>query len=181
MGDNRSMTTQPNANLMHGAVDLGALAAAREAQEQAAARRADPTAAQVILDVTEATFEQDVIAASQNVPVVVDLWASWCGPCRLEAPVLEQVWQRYGGEVAFVGIAHNDTLQRAQSFLARYGVTFPNGVDINGRVADAYGVTALPETYVIDAEGIVRAHRLGAIVEAEALVSLIEEALSVVP
>jgi cytochrome c biogenesis protein CcmG/thiol:disulfide interchange protein DsbE len=113
--------------------------------------------------------------------VVLNFWASWCGPCRLEAPVLERVWQDYDGEVAFVGIAHNDTLQRAQSFLERFGVTFPNAVDINGQTAGAYGVTALPETFVIDGEGVVRAHHLGAIVDAEALVSMIEEALSVVP
>lgn len=91
------MTTQPNANPMHGAVDLGALAAAREAQEKAAARKSDPAAAQVILDVTEATFEQDVIAASQNVPVVVDLWASWCGPCKQLSPLLEKLAVEYGG------------------------------------------------------------------------------------
>ena len=81
MRNNVIMTTQPNPNLaLRGAVDLGALAAARQAQEQAAARKTDPTASKVIIDVTEATFETDVIAASQSVPVIVDLWATWCGP-----------------------------------------------------------------------------------------------------
>lgn len=91
------MTTQPNPNLMRGAVDLGALQAAREAQEQAAARKADPDAAGVIIDVTEATFESDVIAASQTVPIVVDLWATWCGPCKQLSPILEKLAVEYKG------------------------------------------------------------------------------------
>ena len=80
MRENGGMTTQPNPNLLRGAVDLAAVAAARQAQEQAAARKDDPTASTVIIDVTEASFEADVIGMSQMVPVVVDLWASWCGP-----------------------------------------------------------------------------------------------------
>ncbi len=90
MSHNESMTTQPNSHF-RGAVDLGALAAAREAQAKAQARAADPQAASVILDVTEATFETDVIAASSVVPVVVDLWATWCQPCTQLSPILEKL------------------------------------------------------------------------------------------
>jgi putative thioredoxin len=93
------MTTPPNPNLaLRGAVDLGALAAAREAQQQAQARKADPTASKVIIDVTEASFESDVIAASQSVPVVVDLWATWCGPCKQLSPILEKLAVEYAGK-----------------------------------------------------------------------------------
>lgn len=91
-----AMTTQPNAHF-RGAVDLGALAAAREAQANAEARKADPQAAAVIIDVTEATFEAEVIAASSTVPVIVDLWATWCGPCTQLSPILEKLAVEYGG------------------------------------------------------------------------------------
>jgi putative thioredoxin len=97
MGDNGAMTTQPNPNFLRGAVDLGALAAAREAQATAEARKADPSAAAVIKDVTEATFESDVIAASAQVPVIVDLWATWCAPCTQLSPILEKLAVEYGG------------------------------------------------------------------------------------
>jgi cytochrome c biogenesis protein CcmG/thiol:disulfide interchange protein DsbE len=113
--------------------------------------------------------------------VVLNFWASWCSPCRSEAPVLQQVWKTYEDEVAFVGIAYNDVPQRAQAFVERSGVTFPNGLDIKGEIARTYGLTAVPETFVIDGEGVVQAHHIGAIVEPEALVSMIEEALNASP
>ena len=96
--------------------------------------------------------------------------------------MLEQVWQDYvGDEVAFVGIAHNDVPQRAQGFVEGYGITFPNGLDITGKIARTYGVTAVPETLVIDGEGAVQAYHRGAIVSAATLVSMIEKALNASP
>lgn len=94
------MTSQPGltpSSALRGAVDLGALATAREAAQKAEQRRNDPTASALIVDVTEASFQVDVIDQSQTVPVVVDLWAEWCGPCKQLSPILERLAQEYAG------------------------------------------------------------------------------------
>ncbi|MEZ5116153.1 MAG: tetratricopeptide repeat protein [Candidatus Nanopelagicales bacterium] len=81
---------------VHGAVDLSALASQRQAQQRADAALASAPAG-VIIDVTEATFPAEVIDRSMTVPVVVDLWATWCGPCKQLSPVLERLAAEYGG------------------------------------------------------------------------------------
>ena len=86
---------------LQGAVDLGAVAAAREAQAKAikaaADRAANPAAEMLVIDVTTSTFEQEVIAKSMSVPVVVDLWATWCEPCKQLSPILEKLALEYDG------------------------------------------------------------------------------------
>lgn len=86
---------------LQGAVDLGAVAAAREAQAKAvqvaADRAANPDTEMLIIDVTTASFEQDVITKSMTVPVVVDLWATWCEPCKQLSPILEKLALEYDG------------------------------------------------------------------------------------
>lgn len=86
---------------LQGAVDLGAVAAAREAQAKAmkaaADRAANPAAEMLVIDVTTSTFEQEVIAKSMSVPVIVDLWATWCEPCKQLSPILEKLALEYDG------------------------------------------------------------------------------------
>ncbi len=140
------MTTQPNPNLaLRGAVDLGALAAAREAQQQAQARQADPNASKVIIDVTEATFETAVIGLSQSVPVVVDLWASWCGPCKQLSPILEKLAVEYAGRWILAKVDVDAEQQIAAAFRVQ---SIPSIVAvIKGQVLPLFQ-GALPEPQV---------------------------------
>ena len=115
----------------YGAVDLGALAAARAAQEQseqrAAARAADPNTLPVVLDVTDATFQADVIEQSMTVPVVLDLWATWCGPCRTLSPILERLADAYAGRWVLAKV----------------------DVDANPGIAQAFQVQSIPSVFAV--------------------------------
>ena len=94
--------------------------------------------------------------------VVLNFWASWCSPCREEAPALESVWQAHRDEgVVFVGITYKDAAGASQAFMEEYGITYGNGVDTKSQISRAYGVTAVPETYIIDREGKVAWLHLG--------------------
>lgn len=87
-------------------------------------------------------------------PVVINFWASWCGPCRGEIPFLEKSWKEYKGEgVVFIGIDVLDDEKNAKSFLSTLGVSYTNLKDQSGEVANKYGVVALPATIFIDKEG----------------------------
>lgn len=145
MRDNGRMTTQPNPNLLRGAVDLAAVAAARQAQEQAAARKDDPTASRVIIDVTETSFEADVIGMSQVVPVVVDLWASWCGPCKQLSPILEKLAVEYGGRLILAKVDVDAEQQIAAAFRVQ---SIPTVVAVIGGQVLPLFQGALPEAQV---------------------------------
>ena len=96
--------------------------------------------------------------------VVVNFWASWCVPCREEAPELEafaEQWRDRG--VRLVGIVYNDEESEAAAFRDRYGLTYPQALDPGGRAAIDFGVFGVPETYVIAADGTVMAKLLGAV------------------
>jgi cytochrome c biogenesis protein CcmG, thiol:disulfide interchange protein DsbE len=101
-------------------------------------------------------------------PVVLNFWASWCVPCKSEAAVLEQQWQRYRSQgVVFLGVDYNDVSSDARKFLERHGVTYPTLLDGSGAIGDRYGLSGVPETYFIDRTGhIVGEHILGPITNA---------------
>jgi cytochrome c biogenesis protein CcmG/thiol:disulfide interchange protein DsbE len=126
-------------------------------------------------------FNGDTFAleAHRGQVVVLNVWASWCIPaCYNEGPALEAAWQRYRQRgVLFVGVNYQDRDPAAREFLSRFGHTFPNGPDAGSRVAIAYGVRGVPETFFIDREGRLAYRHVGEIT-LEALVQQIERVLN---
>lgn len=104
----------------------------------------------------------------RGTPVVLNFWASWCPPCRTEAPVLVEQAREHEGEVLFLGLNMQDLTGEARAFLDEVGNTYPHVRDDDDGVARAWGATGLPETFFITADGRVVGHVIGA-VDAEQL------------
>lgn len=113
-------------------------------------------------DVTLSSFRGKV--------VVLNFWASWCLPCRDEAPLLESAWQRWRDEgVVVLGIDAQDFKADAKKFVAKYEQTYPNTHDGSGKTLGHYGITGFPETWFVDREGRLVGERIQGPVTAEAL------------
>lgn len=87
-------------------------------------------------------------------PVVLNFWASWCAPCKEELPLLEKAWDMYKDKnIRFIGINIMDNRESAELLLKKYGVSYINLFDKDGKVSQMYGVSALPVTVFIDSNG----------------------------
>ncbi len=98
-------------------------------------------------------------------PVVLNFWASWCGPCEDEAPLLDAAHEEFGERVAFVGINIRDARSDAASFADRYDLDYPHVRDESLAIYDEFGLTGQPETFFIDQEGVVVEHVRGPLLE----------------
>jgi thiol-disulfide isomerase/thioredoxin len=102
----------------------------------------------------------------QNKPVIVNFWASWCGPCQQETPLLARWYKRQHGAVSLIGIDENDNAAKAIAFASSKGVTYPLGFDPQTRVASAYNVSDIPQTLFLDSRHRIVLHLYGAVTSA---------------
>lgn len=132
-------------------------------------------------DFTLETFTGQTIQLSElrGKVVMINFWASWCGPCREEAPELQAAWEHYQdrGDVVFLGVAYADNGPRSIAFLEEFGITYLNGPDLGTRISEAYHIQGVPETFIIDRDGNI-AHFVYAGVTKAKLLPLIDSALA---
>ena len=107
------------------------------------------------------------LADLEGRPVVLNFWASWCGPCVEEFPLLRDAAARHADEgLAIVGVVFRDRSEAARDFIARNGGTWPAAMDPGERVASAFGILGPPETYFIARDGTIAARQFGPVTEA---------------
>jgi cytochrome c biogenesis protein CcmG/thiol:disulfide interchange protein DsbE len=106
------------------------------------------------------------LASYRGKPVVLNFWASWCEPCKSEANVLERDWTSYRNRgVVFLGVDYHDLSTDARRFVRAHALTFTMLEDGSGKVTGSYGISQVPETYVLNRQGRVVAHLAGPITD----------------
>jgi cytochrome c biogenesis protein CcmG/thiol:disulfide interchange protein DsbE len=132
-------------------------------------------------DLILTTFEGDEIdfADLRGQIVVVNFWASWCKPCEQEAVELEQAYQLYKDRgVVFLGVDYVDTETEARGYLAKFGITYPNGPDMGTRISQAFRTLGVPETYIIGPDGRLAAVKIGPYLSLDEIVNQIETVMA---
>ena len=131
-------------------------------------------------DFTLTGFDGRTVTLSQlrGQVVIINFWASWCPPCREEAAYLEQTWRKYKGQgVVFIGVDWVDTEKEALAYIAEFDITYLNGPDLGTRIAQAYRIQGVPETFYVDKTGRLRGVHIGPLKPPE-LDNKIEELLN---
>jgi len=103
----------------------------------------------------------------QGKPVIVNFWASWCGPCQQETPLLASWYKQEQGRIALIGLDENDTTAKALAFAHAKGVTYTLGFDPLVTVASAYNIDGLPQTFFLNARHQIVAHVVGVVTSAQ--------------
>jgi cytochrome c biogenesis protein CcmG/thiol:disulfide interchange protein DsbE len=121
-------------------------------------------------DFSMTTFEGSPFSLTEQrgKVVIINFWASWCLPCRAEAPALQAVWERYRDQgVVVVGIAYLDSDSDARAFIEEFGLTYPNGPDLRTEISRVYRVEGVPETFIINQNGNIANFIYGAVSETQ--------------
>jgi cytochrome c biogenesis protein CcmG, thiol:disulfide interchange protein DsbE len=119
------------------------------------------------------------LGRAPGVPTVLNLWGSWCTPCREELPVMQQFADAADGQVRVMGVISKDGRPQAESFAADAGVTFPSAFDGDGALMTDLGLNGLPYTYFLDANGAVVYTQVGPVASVDDLRALAAEHLGV--
>jgi cytochrome c biogenesis protein CcmG/thiol:disulfide interchange protein DsbE len=121
-------------------------------------------------DFTLSTFNGEHITLSdlRGQVVVINFWASWCLPCKEEAPYLEATWRKYKNRrVVFIGVDYLDTETKALEYIEEFDITYPNGPDIETRISYDYRIQGVPETFFVAKDGTLRGVKIGPLMPPE--------------
>jgi thiol-disulfide isomerase/thioredoxin len=119
------------------------------------------------------------LGRAPGAPTVINLWGSWCTPCREELPLMQEFADAAAGRVRVVGVISKDGRPQAESFAADAGVTFPSAFDGGGELMTDLGLNGLPYTYFVDAEGGLVYTQVGPVASVDELRALVAEHLGV--
>jgi cytochrome c biogenesis protein CcmG/thiol:disulfide interchange protein DsbE len=127
------------------------------------------------------TFEGELLDGSGTIasgsltgkPYVLNFWASWCVPCKAEAPLLKAAADKYADEVKFIGVDVRDARSDAVRFAAEEGLDYPHLRDEDREIYEDFGLTGQPETFFVDAQGVIVEHVAGELNE-QTLTALLE-------
>jgi len=134
-----------------------------EADRAPKGREESPSLGYLAPDFTLFDLEGRAITLSEleGKPVLLNFWATWCPPCRAEMPALQEFHERYGDQVTLLGINWAEDPETVRRFLERYGITYPNVLDRQGKAFVLYRLTGIPTTFFLDEERVVRGVWLG--------------------
>jgi thiol-disulfide isomerase/thioredoxin len=105
------------------------------------------------------------LSSLQGKPVLVNFWATWCGPCITEMPAIEETYRKYAGQFAVLAVDAGEPAETVAAFVEEQDLTFDVLLDPGSKVQSLYRLRGYPTTFVIDAEGIVRVHHIGPLSE----------------
>jgi thiol-disulfide isomerase/thioredoxin len=101
------------------------------------------------------------LSGMEGKPVLVNFWATWCGPCQVEMPLIEAYYERYSPDLEVLAINYDESIGEIQPYVKKLGLTFPVLLDPGGKTADLYQVVGFPTSYFIDREGFIRGVYVG--------------------
>ena len=119
------------------------------------------------------------LGMAQGTPTVLNLWASWCQPCREELPLVQELADLAGDEVRVIGVASSDGIPQSTSFATDAGLSFPMAFDGEGEVAAGLGLAGLPHSVFLAPDGTVAHVKVGPVASTEELRALVAEHLGV--
>ena len=122
--------------------------------------------------------ERVAVADYVGKPMVINFWATWCVPCRTEAPLLERAAKRYVDRVVFIGVDVRDFNGDAKNFVEKHGLTYLIAYDGPAKLWEPWGITGLPETFFVDRNGTIIDHKVGEITDEADLDEAIRKTLS---
>ncbi|HSG17070.1 MAG TPA: TlpA disulfide reductase family protein [Anaerolineae bacterium] len=131
-------------------------------------------------DFTLTSFDGETVTLSElrGQVVIINFWASWCPPCRDEAPYLESTWRKYKDKgVFFIGVDYADTEKEALAYIDEFDITYFNGPDVGTIISQEYRMDGVPETYFVAKNGELRGTKIGPLFPPE-LDQRIEELLA---